>query len=201
MSAFVSQWADWQPKTPTVGPDKTDKSPSVSSVSESPRHIPPQEGGKTLPKRLRTLTDKADKRCSPGGRAVLLQSPEDIPEAWAQGVADLLVMPAPADWPAARWATLQGDARAFLEAWGGQALRLGWDAANLFNVHAAAPHARLDGMGLVPLLGGRPVVALTEDSAAIKASAGTLTYRRRQTWPVACCLVWELYSEHRKERP
>ncbi len=55
------------------------------------------------------------------------------------------------------------------------------------------PHARLDGMGLVPLLSGRPVVALTEDSAAIKAnSGGTLTFRMRRAWPHGRCLIWEL---------
>ncbi len=48
-------------------------------------------------------------------------------------------------------------------------------------------------MGLVPLLKGRPVLALTDDSAVIKtASGGTLTFRHRAASPVARCLVWEL---------
>ncbi len=61
--AFESQWADWQPKGPTQRTDKTDKSPSVSFVSESPRHISPLDREETPQKGLRTLTDKADKRC------------------------------------------------------------------------------------------------------------------------------------------
>jgi hypothetical protein len=49
-------------------------------------------------------------------------------------------------------------------------------------------------MGLVPLLNGRPVLALTEDSAAIKtASGGSLTFRRRGAPPPERCLIWELW--------
>ena len=117
------------------------------------------------------------------------------PAEWVQGVADLLAMPAHPDWPEAVWKTLQEDALAFLKDWAAQSYALGWDALDLFGVHADAPHARLDGMGLVNLLGGRSVVALTGDSAAIRAdSGGTLTYRKRAVWPVGCCLVWETYN-------
>ena len=49
-------------------------------------------------------------------------------------------------------------------------------------------------MGLVPLLGGRPIVAMTETEAAIKtATGGTITYRRKKSfYPEECCLVWDL---------
>jgi hypothetical protein len=116
-----------------------------------------------------------------------------VPSGWVQGIADLLAMPAHLDWPEPAWKILQEDALAFLRDWASQARRLGWGAPDLFSVHAEAPHARLDGMGLVPLLSGRPVVALTEGSAAIKAdSGGTLTFRIRNTWPPGRCLIWDL---------
>jgi hypothetical protein len=131
--------------------------------------------------------------CPSGGRAVLLQVPDGVPSEWVQGVADLLAMPAHPDWPEPKWKTLREDALTFLKDWAAQAHALGWEALDLFSVHAEAPHARLDGMGLVPLLGGRPVVALTEDSAAIGAeSGGTLTFRRHRGWPPGRCLIWEL---------
>ena len=127
------------------------------------------------------------------GRAVLLQVPDGVPAEWVQGVANLLAMTPHPDWPEAGWKILQEDALAFLRDWAAQAHALGWEALDLFGVHAEAPHARLDGMGLVPLLSGRPVVALTEDSAAIKAnSGGTLTFRRHRAWPPGRCLIWEL---------
>jgi len=115
-----------------------------------------------------------------------------VPEAWAQGIADLLSMSPHPDWPDTAWKILQQDAKDFLRGWAAQAHQLCWTAQDLFSVHADAPYARLDGMGLVPLLRGMPVVALTDTSASIKASRGTLTHRKRQSWPPECCLVWEL---------
>jgi hypothetical protein len=131
--------------------------------------------------------------CPPGGRAVLLQVPDGVPPDWVRGVADLLTTSTHPHWPEPKWKALQEDALAFLRDWAAQAHALGWEALDLFGVHAEAPHARLDGVGLVPLLSGRPVVALTEDSAAIKAnSGGTLTFRRQRAWPLGRCLIWEL---------
>ena len=51
-------------------------------------------------------------------------------------------------------------------------------------------------MGLVVLLKGRPVLALTEHSAAIKtASGGSLTIQRRAAPPIEQCLVWKLKGD------
>jgi hypothetical protein len=207
---FESQWVDWQPKGPIPGPDKTDKSPSVSFVSGSPRRISPVEGASVSfvsasPKHILPLEegtrpskapkarpDKTDKRYSAGGTVVLLEAPDDVPEAWAQGVANLLVMPAVTGWSPARWAILQEDARVFLDTWGGQADRLGWTAHDLFSVHPEASYARVDAMGLLPLLGGRRVVALCEESTTIEVSGGTRSFRRRRLRTRECCLIWNL---------
>ncbi len=62
-------------------------------------------------------------------------------------------------------------------------------------MHPTKPTVRVDCMGLVPLLKGRPVVAITEDSAVIKtASGGSLAFwgGAAAAPPVARCLVWEL---------
>jgi len=86
---------------------------------------------------------------------------------------------------------LQDDALAFLTEWAAQAHALGWDALDLFGTHAEAPRARLDGMGLVPLLNSRPVTAMSENSAVIAvASGGVQTYRRPSIWLTERCLVW-----------
>jgi hypothetical protein len=137
-------------------------------------------------------SELCEKRCLPGMTAVLLAAPDRVPEDWAQGVADLLAMPPHADWPEAAWKTLQNDALAFLRERAAQAYALGWKALDLFGVHATASRARLDGMGLVPLLNGRPITAMSENSAAITAaSGGVQTYRRRSIWLKERCLVWE----------
>ena len=135
-----------------------------------------------------SLTDKTDKSPRPTS-AVLLAVPDGVPPEWVQGVADLLVaQPHPA-WKADAWKTLQDDALAFIRDWAAQAAKLGWDRLDLFGVLPVAPVARVDGIGLVPLLGGRPVVALSEDSAGIKTA---LTYRKHRSQPDGRRMVWEL---------
>ena len=62
----------------------------------------------------------------------------------------------------------------------------GWTARELFGLHPvrerpAATYRRLsryDETGLVWLLRGRPVVALTATTAAIQGATGILTYRK-----------------------
>jgi hypothetical protein len=87
-----------------------------------------------------------------------------------------------------RWRQCVEDGRRFLAAWGAQAEALGWDSRDLFGLHQAPerPHpsynrlSRYDATGLVWLLQGRPVVALTAETAAIEnpATGGITTYRK-----------------------
>jgi hypothetical protein len=89
--------------------------------------------------------------------------------------------------PGDRWRRCVEDGRRFLAAWGEQADALGWTAKDLFGLHQppAAPHpsysrlSRYDETGLIWFLQGRPVVALTEATAAIQSSTGALTIYRR----------------------
>jgi hypothetical protein len=89
-----------------------------------------------------------------------------------------------------RWQRAVEDGRAFLARWGEQAEALGWTAKDLFGLHKPPekPHpsysrlSRYDEAGLIWLLCGREVVALTEATAAIQSSTGAIsaitTYRR-----------------------
>jgi hypothetical protein len=78
-----------------------------------------------------------------------------------------------------RWLQAREDAGVFLETWAEQAAALGWTAEDLFRLHPTEPMARYDAMGLVWLLRGRPVVAMTESTATIKSPTGSLlTYDR-----------------------
>ena len=90
--------------------------------------------------------------------------------------------------PIERWRQCVQDGSKFLARWGEQAEALGWTSADLFGLHTPPerPHpsysrlSRSDATGLVWLLQGRPVVALTADTAAIESptTGGTTTYRR-----------------------
>src|SRR5262249_25453418 len=93
--------------------------------------------------------------------------------------------------PPARWQQVIGDGRAFLAKWGRQAEALGWTARDLFGLQPppAEPHpsysrlSRYDETGLIWLLQGRPVVALTETTAAIQNPTGAITTYRRHNKP------------------
>jgi hypothetical protein len=86
-----------------------------------------------------------------------------------------------------RWQQAVEDAKAFLGTWGEQAHSLNWSNRDLFGLHTPPeqPHpsysrlSRYDATGLIWLLEGRPVVALTADTAAIETTTGSiLTYRK-----------------------
>jgi hypothetical protein len=82
--------------------------------------------------------------------------------------------------PDDRWQQAVADGQAFLAAWGERADRLGWTAQDLFGLHKPpeTPHpsyrrlSRYDCTGLVWLLQGRPVVALTEVTAVNICATG-----------------------------
>jgi hypothetical protein len=86
-----------------------------------------------------------------------------------------------------RWQQAVRDAETFLQRWSEQAQTLGWKVQELFGLHQApdrpAPSyrrlSRYDTTGLIWLLQGRPVTALTGMAATILASSGAnLTYPR-----------------------
>ncbi len=86
----------------------------------------------------------------------------------------------------ADWQQAIDDGRRFLARWGTQAEALGWTARELFGLHRvpekpAANYRRLsryDETGLIWLLRGRPVVALTEMAAVIQGATAGVTYHK-----------------------
>jgi hypothetical protein len=87
----------------------------------------------------------------------------------------------PADWQQA-----VDDGRKFLTRWGQRAETLGWTPRDLFGLHAAPERpaanyrrlSRYDETGLIWLLRGRPVVVLTETTAAMQGATAVVTYRK-----------------------
>jgi hypothetical protein len=102
------------------------------------------------------------------------------PPALAEGFARLDPARPPDDVPQRRWRQFIDDCGTFLDSgWPTKATALGWGAADLFGCDRLKPFARVDRLGLLWLLNGRRIVALTADSATIEtASGGRLTYRR-----------------------
>jgi len=98
----------------------------------------------------------------------------------------------PALVPVERWEQAVEDGKRFLAEWGDQAQVLGWTSADQFGLHRPPeqPHpsysrlSRYDMTGLIWLLRGRRVTALTADTAAIENPAtGSITVYRKDNTP------------------
>jgi hypothetical protein len=96
----------------------------------------------------------------------------------------------PVDWLSPeRWHGLISDAEGFLSDWGSTAHLLGWTALDLFGVHPNAPAARFDVMGLILILNGAAVLALTNHTATMRRVSGAvLTFRRPRLGETALLL-------------
>jgi hypothetical protein len=113
---------------------------------------------------------------------------EDAPFGRFARVFELLESHCP-DWvPVDRWQQCVEDGKRFLAQWGGLAEVSGWTTRDLFGLASVPdnPHpsyrrlSRYDQTGLIWLLAGRPVLALTESTAAIGSPAGAVTVYRRK---------------------
>ena len=87
----------------------------------------------------------------------------------------------PGDVPPRRWAQFVADATAFVASgFAEQAKALGWNHADLFGCDDERPFARIDRMGLIWLLNGDRLLALTADSAVIETKGGArMTFHRQ----------------------
>jgi TubC N-terminal docking domain len=132
-----------------------------------------------------------------------IQSVAGLPQEIAEGVHALLSADRARGIPPQRWPQVQRDAARLAEGgWAQQALALGWSAADLFGCDQRAPWYRLDRSGLVLLTGGREVVELTVDVAALRTSTGSvLRYRRRPPARPPAALLWELLIHARATGP
>jgi hypothetical protein len=162
--------------------DKTDKTGSVSFVRDSWSHFSKsgggQEGGGGCTNEGSQASEN-QKTASTSNR----QNRQNPP---ADRVFTVLRKRCPAHIEPVRWRQVIEDGERFLAEWGDQAKALGWTSRDLFGLHEvpATPHptyqrlSRYDCTGLVWLLQGCPVVALTEETAAIKMRTGSVTTYR-----------------------
>jgi len=135
-------------------------------------------------------TDRTDKTPTEK-RSVSFVSTSATPFSEISRVLHALEARCPAVVPEARWRQAVADGQHFLARWGEQAHALGWTAKDLFGLMPVPAHAkpsysrlaRYDEIGLIWLLQGRPVVALTKDTARIQSSSSAITIYRRHNKP------------------
>jgi hypothetical protein len=128
-------------------------------------------------------------------RAAIAEHNGGAPRVWAEALARLDPACPPCDIPPMRWLRFIDDCGRFLdEGWAARAEALGWGPLDLFGCNRDKPFARISQAGLLWLLEGRKLLALTRDTAAIAAhSGGKLTYYRRLL-EAGGVLAWELGS-------
>ena len=126
-------------------------------------------------------------------RAAVVEYDGRIPCAGAEGFARLNPDRPSGGVPAKRWLTFVTDVGRFLDSpFCGVAAALGWGPHDLFGCDRDRPLARIDQAGLLWLLNGDRLVALSENTATIERRTGARqTYRRKPSGP-GRVLAWEL---------
>ncbi len=116
-----------------------------------------------------------------------------VPRLWAEGLARLDPSRPPADVPPQRWLLFIGDCGRFAHEWASRASQLGWTSVAVFGCDPIRPFARLDRAGLLWVVEGRRIIALTTETAAIEISGGKrLSYRRKPYLDSEAVAVWDL---------
>ena len=124
-------------------------------------------------------------------RAALIEDGAGVPREWAEGYAALDLSAPPEGFAPPTWRQLVDDGGRFLDRWGCEAAELGWSVLDVFGVHPLAPAPRYDCMGLVPLIRGGEVIAISSDRATIQTGTGALLTYLRRPRPGAVA-VWEV---------
>jgi hypothetical protein len=126
-------------------------------------------------------------------RAAIVEHDGKIPREWAEGFARLDSDRPPGDVPLKRWQQFVDDAGRFLDSpFCAVAAALGWGPLDLFGCNRDRPFVRIDQAGLLWLLNGAKLVALSENTATIETPAGSRqTYRGKPGEP-GRVLAWEL---------
>jgi hypothetical protein len=127
-------------------------------------------------------------------RAPIIEEGSGCPREWAEGFAQLDAAHPPGDIPSARWRQFIDDAGRFLDhGWAARAKALGWSPLELFGCDRPRPLARTDNTGLVWMLRGRRLLALTAEMATVEnKNAPPHKYRRCINEPDRAALAWEL---------
>jgi len=144
-----------------------------------------------------TLTSRADWGKAEEERASIIEFDGRTPRDWAEALARLDRANPPRDVPLARWQQFINDCGRFLDqGWANRAEALGWGPFELFGCDRKRPLARYDHMGLLWIIQGGRLVALTADTATIDDTrTGSLqTYRRVPIDLDRAVLAWELPS-------
>jgi len=183
----VNRWRARLAQLAASEPEFLDNLDYLARTDEAPVIAPDQP---TVPVQNVQIVQK------PGNVAVrgaIVEYDSSVPREWAAGFAQLDPDRPPCDVPLKRWIRFVDDVELFL---GGPfcavAEILGWGPHDLFGCDRDWPIARIDQAGLLWLLHGDRLVALTENTATIETPTGARQTYRRLTSKSHRVLAWEL---------
>ncbi|GEP00552.1 hypothetical protein [Methylobacterium haplocladii] len=137
--------------------------------------------------------------------AIALSPEQQVVAAWRAGVLSLSPdrIPCPGFiWtepgPRGRtgvWTAVHRAMLAFLDEWGEEAVRLGWDTNGLFGVHRAAGALRVDSTGALVTVYPHRVVAMTGTEIVLGRKETRSTFRG-VTNPGDAIPLWEFKGVH-----
>lgn len=125
-------------------------------------------------------------------RAAIVEYDAGIPREWAEGFARLCEMPRPIGFSPQRWRQLLNDAGKFMDCWASRVAALGWTTEEVFGAHPVAPDARQDAKGLVALIGGHQVVAVSASTITIFTQSKSRFVLRRSQRAYDAQPLWQL---------
>jgi len=196
----------WRQRLAELRGESHERSPALSTVQivqnvQNPLRVPAFEHSEQIERGTKPAPPWAlATRCAiaPCGdredeRAETVEHDNEVPRAWTAGYTRLDPDRSPVDMPSKRWRQFIEDIGLFLDgSFCVAAATLGWGPYDLFGCDRDRPFARIDYAGLLWLINGDKLVALSENTAGIETHTGERhTYRRRPSEP-GCVLPWEL---------
>ena len=95
--------------------------------------------------------------------------------------------------PTRRWQRFVDDVGSFLDSpFCAVAAALGWGSHDLFGCDCDRPFSRIDQCGLLWLLHGDRLIAMTDNTATIESPTGVRQTYRRKAGELGRVLAWEL---------
>jgi hypothetical protein len=153
---------------PPEGTDKTDKSPSVSFVSDRDAHVSRDEAAT-----IAALPQGEPKQSGVVGEAA---SP-----AWRRRLHEFPTTPCPRGFPPQRWPVMRDGAERFAQQWGAKAVGLGWTFGELFDL--VEPFANVSLQGAAWFVGDSTITAVTADAITIRTDGGATQRIYRKPHP------------------
>jgi hypothetical protein len=151
------------------------------------------EHSEQIEHRAKPTAQRASRTDNQEKHSAIVEFDDAAPQGWADGFARLDPGRPPEGVPAKRWLHFVTDCSVFFDAgWAAKSAALGWGPLDLFGCDRHRPFARIDRQGLLWLLDGRRLVALTATTAHLETSrGGRLTYYRKPNEP-GRVLPWSL---------